>query len=258
MINLGPLDWTLLIGVVLLSWIVGLRWRAKKSTWRGYYLANASMPGTNVAATYFGANLTFTTIFLILSYEGYHRGPVAFSVPVFWFLGSVLFTAFYPRIKIYLIKGMTLHQALGEAYCSKSLQRWASLWTIMAFVGTVGLEFYGGVLLLQWAGASSVTATTIGIGFAFICTAMTVTGGFRGLAAADIALDLFAFAAAVILFVWAAKPAWLAVSAEPVLPLPTLSDSIIFVAGMGVIFLPFQFCVLDSWQRCAAWQKSST
>lgn len=241
MAKFGTFDWIILIGVALIAWILATHFRGSRSTWRGYWLANATLPNTNVAATYFGANLTFTAIFLILSQEAYRRGYVTFCIPIYWILGSLLFVALYSRISPAIAEGKTLHQVLRDAYGSRSLQLWASLWTILAFVGTVGLEFYGGIMLIQWTGLSVFASSIIGLSLALICSAFTISGGFRGIAVADIFLDLFAFAACAILLAFSFS-APLAQPANATIGPPALPghvDKIIFAIGMGIIFIPF-------------------
>lgn len=250
------LDWIIFVSVPLLAWLIG---NSKRQTgsWRGYFLATGNLQTSAVAATYFGANLTFTAIFLILSEEGYKRGVWVFSVPIFWLLGTILFVVLYPRMKKFISKGLTLHQTIGSVFDSSSLQRWASLWTILAFVGTSALEFYGGIKLLKWANLPLFVNVTIALLLAFIVSAFTVRGGFRGVAFADIFLDVAAaLGAGILAYYYFHTPLAQLPPAEvhPPLHLP-LFDNVLFVIGMGVIFLPFQFCTLDSWQRLGAWYK---
>jgi len=218
-------------------------------------MAGGNLGATSVLSTYFGANLTFTAIFLILSEEAYQRGAVVFAVPICWMLGTFAFTGLYRRMEPYFAHGMTLHQALGSAFESAALQRWASVWTIIAFLGTVALEFYGGIRLLEWAGLPLLWSTTISFALAFVVSAMTVTGGFRGVAWADLWLDVVALAGSLLLgaeIVRHAPPngTWI----PPLKTVATL-DNIMFVLAAIVIFVPFQFCTLDSWQRLGAWKN---
>ena len=95
--TLAPWDWIIIIGCVATSWLLGRKAR-DPSTWRGYFLASGQMGGLSVGATYVGANLTFTSIFLILSEEAYRRGLVVLCIPVFWILGTLVFVKVYPRL----------------------------------------------------------------------------------------------------------------------------------------------------------------
>jgi len=218
------------------------------------------MSTTSVAAVYFGANLTFTSIFLILSEQAYLRGVWVLSVPFFWVLGTLLFLRLYPRLRPFFQDGLTLHQALRQTFDSPALQRWASLWTIVAFVGTVSLEFYGGIRLLQWTNLPLFVDVSLALLLAFVVGFFTVSGGFRGVAAADIWLDVIALCGTILLFVycattWIYSPSATGAAPGPMVSSPGLIDNLLFVVAMGAIFVPFQLCTLDTWQRLGAWER---
>jgi sodium/pantothenate symporter len=254
--SLTYFDWAIFLGVPIIAWLIG-RQNRQVGTWRGYFLANNTLGGVSSAATYFGANLTFTSIFLILSEEAYRRGPIVICIPLFWLLGTWLTYRLYPKIKVYIQNGATLHQVLGTTYQSNTMQRWASIWTIFAFVGTVALEFYGGIRLLQWAKLPFFTSISLAMFLAFVVAAFTITGGFRGVALADIFLDVVSglgvLVLAFLLFHHGPLmvPSLMDVGQIAEQPIST-TDNVLFVIGMGLIFIPFQLCALDSWQRFAA------
>jgi Na+/proline symporter len=260
----GVADWIIFAAVPLIAWLIGRKGR-QGGSWRGYFLARGNLSTTGVAATYFGANLTFTAIFLILSEEGYRRGLWAFSVPLMWFCGTLFFLKVYPRLQPYIKEGKTLHQVIGEAFNSTGIQRWVAIWTIVAFVGTVSLEFYGGIIILRWINLPLLTSFTIALLLALIVSAFTVAGGFRGVAWADVWLDLVALGATVILgyyifrhfsaFIFSGIPSSEAFTQSQIQPITDVVDNVIFVLGMVIILLPFQLCTLDSWQRLVAWKK---
>src|SRR5713226_4054513 len=105
--NFGILDWTILIAIPLIAWLLGRQGR-EAGTWRGYFLARGNLGTTGVMSTYFGANLTFTAIFLIVSEEAYIRGWWVLAIPIFWVLGTVVFVRLYPRLRPFFEQGMTL------------------------------------------------------------------------------------------------------------------------------------------------------
>ncbi len=265
--NFTPIDWLIFFLVPLIALAIGIRKRDTK-TWRGFFLAQSSLPWVSVASTYFGANLTFTAIFLILSEESYRRGFWVLSVPISWLIGTFVFIRLYPRIKPYIDRGTTLHQAIGEAFKSKTLQRLVSVWTITAFTGTVALEFYGGIKLLQWINLPVLTSLSIALLLALIVTGFTVIGGFRGVSYADMFLDVVTFGGAFVLVFYLfnffggslllSSPSIAAIteSGSSIVPVPGIVDNLLFVLGMIIIFVPFQLCALDSWQRLSAWNKT--
>ena len=252
--QLRLVDWAVFLLLPVLAWLVAVRGKAKAGlggTYRGYFLASGKLGTTSTAATYIGANLTLTSIFIILSEEGAKRGWWVLAVPVFWIVGTIVFVASYPRLAPHITAGRTLHQTLGHVFNSPTIQRWASFWTIVAFVSTVALEFWGGIRLVSWAQVPLVTSVTIVMVLAFAVSAFTTSGGLRGVATADILLDVASLIAAVCI-ARGALSAWPTASAP--LDHPPLAPEWLFVASMAVLFVPFQFCTLDSWQRLLAWR----
>ena len=246
-----PIDWFILVSVPAIAWIIGQRSR-RVGTWRGYFLANSTLSNTNAGAAYVGANLTFTAIFLLLSEEAYKRGAIVFCVPLFWVVGTIATHVLYPRLRKFFKTGTTLHQALGEVFGSMGLQQWAAIWTIVAFIGTIGLEFYGGIRLLEWANLPFLRAESLALLLAFLVGAFTVMGGFRGIAVADRFLDAVMFLAlGVLLFFLFQVGAqsnthdWSAALRGP----NQIGDNVLFLVGMAILFIPFQLCLLDTWQR---------
>ena len=124
-------------------------------------------------------------------------------------------------------------------------------------MGTVALEFYGGIKLLKWAGMPLFANLSLGLLFAFICGAFTVSGGLRGIARADIFMDCVTLSATCIIGFYLINSPLPPVGTPAAVTTPPASGfDVAFVVGMALIFLPFQVCVLDSWQRCSAWTKA--
>lgn len=226
---------------------------------QGLFFANASLPNVTVGATNMGTNLAFTGIFLILSEQAYSRGIWVLAVPLGWIIGTIVLYQLYPRIRHYTADSKTLHQALGEAFDSADVRRLASLWTIGGFVGTVALEFYGGIRLLQWTGIPFLGVVPLALLLAFVIGAFTASVGLRGVASADIFLTILTVVAVGIL-VWmvgyVSPLSSILEAARGTLSGPSTADNVMFALGMMVIFVPFQICILDSWQRFAAWKCS--
>lgn len=253
--DLGLEGALIIVGVLLVGWALGRRSR-DPSTLRGYFLASGTLGSSAVGATYVGANLTFTAIFLILSEESHRRGWIVACVPIFWILGTLLFIKLYPKVATAIRSGQMLHAFIGGKYGSTNLRKLAGVWTIAAFVGTVALEFYGGIRLLKWGGLPLFANLSLSLTLAFLCTAITVTGGMRGLGRSDKWMDaVMLVGVAVLGWLLVMEPTKPAVSAS-LLPHGSALDYS-YLIGMAVIFVPFQFCVLDQWQRCAAWERSS-
>lgn len=187
------------------------------------------------------------------------------AVPTAWAAGTAITIWLYPKMVPFLERGETLHQALGSIFDNgqtgwNSVRRWASLWTIIAFVTGVGLEFYGGVLLLTWAGVPKLSSLTLAMILAFICASFTILGGLRGISKINTFLDSISILGILILFGYILH-AWLTGSNTSLLVTSSTSevsltlDNAIFVVGSFFIFVPLQLCALDTWQRGVAWKK---
>lgn len=255
-VNLSGPDWLILLASIAVTWIIG-RARRSRLNLQGLFFANGSLPNATVGATNMGTNLAFTGIVLILSEQAYLRGIWVLSVPLFWIIGTIVLYHLYPRISRYTSHGKTLHQALGEAFGSADVRRLASLWTIVGFVGTVALEFYGGIRLLQWTGIPFLGVIPLALLLAFVIGAFTASVGLRGVASADVFLVPLTVVAIGIL-AWMVNQispvSSIAEAARTTLSGPSMGENIMFAVGMAVIFVPFQICILDSWQRFAAWK----
>lgn len=262
--NLATIDWLIIFSVpilaVLASYLYKKRFPGAMSR-RGFGLGNQQLGGVAVASTYVGANITFTSIFIILSQEGYKRGYWALTIPLFWLIGTGVFLLLYSRIRDYIVQGKTLHQAIGETFQSKSIKFYASIGTIIAFVLTVGLEFYGGIKLISAANVPLLSYVSIGILFIIIVGYFTARGGFGGVAYTDIALDVITLAGILVLlsgifsFIWSLFTSSFPIITsqnDKIIEFPSIGENIIFTISMVILFLPFQFCTFDSWQRLSA------
>src|SRR5581483_3661527 len=107
MMKFSSWDWMIFVLVPAIAWVIGRKGR-QVGSWRGYFLARGNLSTTGVVSTYFGANLTFTAIFLILSEQAYIRGYWLLAMPVFWIVGTVVFVMSYGRLRPYFERGMTL------------------------------------------------------------------------------------------------------------------------------------------------------
>ena len=257
--QLSSVDWAIFLGVPVVAWLIVVISRRKTGqlgTYRGFFLAQGTLSTGSVFATYIGANLTFTSIFLILSQEALHRGWWVLAVPVGWLIGTALFLFVYRKIHPHILAERTLHQTIGLTFRSERLQKWAAIWTIVAFVGTVALEFYGGILLLRWTGLSTFGSVAIVLTLAFVVAAFTITGGMRGVGVADMFLDVVTGAALLILLWFLLPELDVPGTLKQDFSAPPTGENTTFIVGMLILFVPFQFCTLDSWQRLLAWNKS--
>jgi len=259
-------DWIILAIVPVACLALGMG-RSKPTDWVDYFLARSRLSTSGTLSNYIGANLVFTAIFLVLTLEATRRGLWVLAVPIAWIIGTIWLIYIYPRLVPYLQAGHTLHQALGDAFDSgqsdwRTVRRWASLWTIAAFVGGVSLEFYGAIQLLTLAGLTALHTVTLAILLAFVCAVFTISGGLRGVSRVNYFLDAVSITGISILFYYIVAAGLnsgisfrsLATTAQ-LYPTPSLLDNILFVAAAMVLFVPMQICALDTWQRGVAWKE---
>ncbi len=268
MLSLSTIDWLLIFSVPVVAFFLGRTAKRQAKDYIDYFLARRALGAVRFLAAFFGANLVFTAIFLVLSYETARRGWWSISVPVAFFLGTVLLALLYPRLNYYFSKDQTLHQALGSTFDQEctgwtSIRRWAAIWTITAFVGLVGIEYYGGILLFRWAGVPLLANITIAVFFAVICTAFTIAGGLRGVALADMWLDIFS-GVGILLFLgfisthlnWSPSLGAVPPSTGKLgFANPGIAENILFCLAALALFVPMPVCALDTWQRGVAWKE---
>src|SRR5205085_6943679 len=105
-----------------------------------------------------------------------------------------------------------------------------AIWTIVSFVGLVGIEFYGGTLLIRWAGEPLLTSITISFLFASICMGFTIAGGLRGVSAANTILDAATVVSTCLLFWYLYKVhalGTLQVVTLPGVSVPSIADNVV-------------------------------
>jgi Na+/proline symporter len=260
--TIGLAGWLVILLVPVGALILGFFRRSTATNYVDYCLARRSLNDRNFLAAFFGANLVFTAIFLVISYETARRGWWAASVPIGFALGVALLYAMYPRLEKHFKEGKTLHEALAGAYGATRIRRLCALWTIVAFVGMVSIEFYGGILLLKWCKLPILFSIVVGFILATICSAFTVRGGLRGLTVVDIFLDAISCAGILVFgYFLVGDGAWNALMMQPVAHAasmhgpPPLSDNLTFAFAALVLFVPMPICALDTWQRGVAWKR---
>ena len=254
-------SWLILLAVPVGALILGIGRRTEYTDYVDYFLARRKLSSLRFLAAFLGANVVFTAIFLVLSLEAARRGLWALSVPIAFLLGTVLLVALYPKLRPFFERGQTLHQALGSAFDQgrtgwKSLQRWAAIWTIVAFIGMVAIEFYGGILLLKWTGVPLLANLSIAVLIASVCALFTIRGGLRGLARVDVWLDALTLIGVLVFLISllsagaSIKPAGPSVGSSHA---PSITENLLFAFGAAVLFVPMPICALDTWQRGVGW-----
>ncbi len=258
-----------IIGVVsltLLAYFVrGWLFRHSFRSIEDFFNYSRSIPQKLFSSTFIATNVTFASIYLVIAAITYERGNLTLWIIFAWILGLVLFRTVFPRISTFFDQGHTLHEFLGLRYDSDSLRKLASICTITVFVGTLGIEFWGIILLLEGIGLRGLIATgTIATGIALLTAAYTALGGFKAAVETDrwqrwLILALTFVMIGVVFNVLGLLPAVGSSGRTELIALlfapSSLFSDIVFIVAMLILFIPFNFCVMDMWQRCTATQK---
>ncbi len=230
-----------------------------------FYYADLNISGPHYGSTYAGANITFTSIFMYLCFQATVSGLSTMWASFFWIISVFLFYILSPNLLDSFKKGQTIHQYLGERYNSKKLVLITSGVTIFAFIGTIGLEFYGFSLFLKFFGLSSKSTISIGITLIILMAAYCFVGGYWATIKTDILqvtctligllsllnfLGILNFPLGLGIDQAKFETHWRYLIAS------FRNDSFFsdpfLIIGFFILFIPFQFSVMDMWQRCIA------
>lgn len=184
---------------------------------------------------------------------------------VSWITGLLLFRWLFSHTVDFFEKGHTLHEFLGSKFKSNMLRRLASVCTIIAFTGTLGIEFWGIVLLLEGLGLSNVMARgLLSVFIAVVTSTYTSLGGFKATVHTDHIQKYFIFFLGLLLILisfgaFGSLDGFGGNQRIGVLndffDLRNFFSEPLFAIAMFILFVPFNFCVMDMWQRCTATSK---
>lgn len=244
----------------LIYYLIALRCQKLNKTPFAFFYADGKISGTDFSATFSGANITMTSIFIYFAAQAPASGLSTFTAPLFWILGIILFFWLSPRLKQSFEKGQTIHQYLASAYSSRSLQSVTSIVTIFAFIGTVGLEFVGFSWFLQYFEVSRQSTLMIGIGLIVAMGLYTVVGGYWATIKTDLIQVILTLGGCLAFLALFVKSPWVSeairtdhlTSLKTAIETGSLLQDPAFILGMAVLLIPFQFSVMDMWQRCVA------
>lgn len=248
---------------IFLYFIIASRCYSLNITPSDFYYADFNISGPHYGSTYAGANITFTSIFIYLCFQASVSGVTTIWASIFWIISVILFYTLSPKLIESFKKGQTIHQYLGEKYNSKKLIAITSSVTIFAFIGTIGLEFYGFSLFLRFFGLSSKSTFVIGIALIVLMAAYCYVGGFWATIKTDILQVIFTLIGVLYLlnFLGIFNLPFGIDHANYELHRKYLIESFkhdsifsdpFLILGFLILFIPFQFSVMDMWQRCIA------
>lgn len=242
--------------------VIGATAYNKNETPEGYFFHNRKMPPSLFSWTFVTANVGLFSSIFYSTYIAYYFGPAGMIWPMAaWFGGMWLFAHYSRRLIPFFKTGASVHDFIGKTYGQGDIAKETLL---RRLTSTVSLSLLWCSLAIELKFASSLAASSLGIGASWlIATAIAATGtaytyfaGYRGTVRTDRVQGLLMAMGAIALITFSIRLA----SQSPI----NVGDEYLKVTGyfigpapfsliaMVVLLLPYQFCVMDMWQRCIA------
>lgn len=192
-----------------------------------------------------------SAIFAFLSF-GYSYKLAAFISPLTWLLGFFILYKIFPRIDN--SEKRTLHGFLAYRYDSRLIGYFASLLSIIGFLGTYGIEILVGIKIANVL-FPNVPSIYIIVGLSLVVCTYTALGGFKAVIDTEWIQLLFSYAGIAAVFVYALRYAFS--HNGNVLSLEVLASdywgfsnlSVLFVLSLIVVNVPWQLIDMSVWQR---------
>ncbi len=254
-----------LVGVAVLFFYVALRAGREVSNATEYYAGTRKLTHLQYDDTYLATNVTFTAVIILLAEYGYQMQWWALAVPIAWIAGMMLvrrvFVGFLLPIFENSWQPRTLHEFCGNRLQSTTLRQVLALVTIIAFVGTAAVEIIGlAYALLAFGIGHRLGLPILVLALTLILVAYARKSGFPGVVATDQLQIWFLCATYIVLIavgILLVTISFPALSISPGPPTPGVVAGITAIIGFFALFLPFNLCVSDMWQRCyaARWER---
>jgi len=258
---------TATLGVGILFFVVAGRAGRNISDAETFYAGSKNISKGEYDNTYLATNVTFTAVLLLLAEVGYQYEWWALAAPGAW-IGGMFWVrhVFLEKLIPSFSEGnmpRTLHEYCADRLLGSSLiRRVLALVTIIAFVGTVATEAIGLVYAFSTFGVvNEVALPAVVLAIVVILVLYARRSGFDGVVATDVIQTRLVAATGVVLgiivvllFLWQPPfPISPAVATRTI----TFSEGAIAAFGFLILFVPFNLCVSDMWQRCyaARWNK---
>ena len=188
-----------------------------------------------------------SAIFAFLSF-GYSYKLAAFISPLTWLLGFFILYKVFPRIEN--SEKRTLHGFLANRYDSRFIGYFASLLSIIGFLGTYGIEILVGIKIANVL-FPNVSSIYIILGLSLVVCTDTALGGFKAVIDTEKMQLWFSYVGIAAVF------GFLISHNENVLSLETLASdhwgfsnlSVLFVLSLIVVNVPWQLIDMSVWQR---------
>lgn len=235
--------------------------RRKYQTTADYFLwGHANLSTGEFAGTFIATNVTFTSSFLAIAVTAYSLGTDVIWLIASFIVGLIIFAFCYEfTIGKWVSQGKygSMHEFLESHYGSVA-RKIGAINTVFSFLGTIALEFLGIQIILESMGAQPWITVIIFLGIASLTIAYTGIGGFREVVLSDIRqakITMVAISVLILsmLFTFYMYKETGRSFVEGIVVNNSFSRiNWLFLFSSVVLFFPFQFCVMDMWQRCRA------
>lgn len=250
-----------LVSLLTAFLLIGISEYKSDDTPDGFFLYERKMPTRFFGWTYVASNVgLFSSIFYSI-YIAHYFGPAGMLWPTLaWFTGMFWFSRSLPKLMPFLQKGQSIHEFIGHTFGRTErerllIRRATSLVTITLLWASIAIEvkFSADLVSAMFGLSSAVTVASV---VAVLATIYAYLSGYRGATRTDLAQGIMMAVGAVALAI--ASIYFLRdrpfvfdenyTSKRGLLLGPSWSS----LAGMVALLLPYQFCVMDMWQRCIA------
>jgi Na+/proline symporter len=247
--------------------IIGATEYTSPDTPDGFFLYERRMPIGYFAWTYVAANVgLFSSIYYSL-YLAHYFGPAGMLWPTLaWVVGMYWFYRCTPRVRDFFSKGQSIHEFIGTTFGRTDrerlmLRRITSSVTMTLLWASIAIEVkFGSMLIAGLAGSTS--AFPIAAVIAALAATYSYLSGYRGATKTDLPQGIAIVLGAITLVLFSAYHLWTTPATLPAeyhsLSGVLIGPSWASIVGMVALLLPYQFCVMDMWQRCFAVSQEIT
>ena len=235
------------------------------NTPESFFFADRKLKSNRFRWTFVTSNVGLFNSIFYTTFVTYYFGPAGIIYPLLaWFLGIYWFSVKAPKLLPFLKKGYSLHQFLSDTYGKnekeKSLiRRMTSIVSITLLWASLSIEVKFAAELLSYS-YPTITGVTIASVIAVIGVIYTYFSGYKGITSTDVfqgALMLMGAVSIIVLSILMLNASDFIVSSDfKTLEGYFLGPYPVGLVSMAVLLLPFQFCMMDMWQRCISIAKN--
>ncbi len=212
------------------------------------------LPAHSVGATVVAAGMSMATVMVALLNLAPLIGGALFFTVITYTLGFLLLSFGVRRIMDQNPNNLVLQAFLGNAYESKAVHAFATVFTLIGYLSIFSMEILVSVTLLKpFFGDWIIAFAVVYLAFLLVYTGLS---GFRGVVSTDkyqLGFILLSLGALVAFMVVAVNKDTSAIADHVGSLLGNWKAPLAFFVGIGVMNIPAPFSDTGTWQRvCAA------